>query len=524
MKHLKLRRFIVASVSGYLVWGCSTNAWALNLNFRPSVFLQEVYSDNIRLAPKGEEQSAWVTAITPGFFVNGQSGRYNLNLNYRLQGIYNAGGDSGIDLNHQLQYNSNYILSPGRFFVQSRSSISQQNISNTRIVSDNFTGDQSNTATISTFGIAPTWTPRFGSYANGMARASYDRVSSSQGPLSDTDSFSQNVMLNSGRYFSKVGWRLNFNNRINQNSSGEDIRFQDSDALLRYNLNRKFSLIAQGGYANNDFQSTTGFSRNGFYYNFGGQWRPSQRFSVSAGYGNNSYVTVFFSPFQRLQASVTYRNNDIGTNTGDVWQGSLRYFTPRSVVNLTYNEDTTTVQQVLMEERTFLRLSGLPSDINMDDLVTALGLDSSDISWTRDNSGDILFNTRLPTLTDDVFVRRRGQLSYSYRTGKSILSANVFTERRTFQESQVKDEVYGIRGTWMWRFMPRTNTFLSSGYQVTDTDFSTDNRFDMAFRVQRSILRQLNGNIEYRYINQSSNTNINSFDENRVTLNLMAFF
>ncbi|HBA66519.1 MAG TPA: TIGR03016 family PEP-CTERM system-associated outer membrane protein [Methylococcaceae bacterium] len=506
MKHLKLRRFIVASFSGYLIWGCSTNAWALNLRFRPSVFLQEVYSDNIRLAPKGEEESAWVTAITPGFFVNGQSGRYNLNLNYRLQSIYNAGGDSNIDLNHQLQFNSNYIVSPGRFFVQSRSSISQQNISNTRIVSDNFTGDRSNTSTISTFGIAPTWTPRFGSYANGMARAGYDRVSSSEGPLSDTDSFSQNVMLNSGRYFSKVGWGLNFNNRINRNSSGEEIRFQDSNASLRYILNRKFSLLAQGGYANNDFRSTTGFSRNGFYYNFGGQWRPSQRFSVAAGYGNNSYVTVFISPFQRLQWTTTYRNNDVGTNTGNVWQTNLRYFTPRSVVNLTYNEDTTTVQQVLLEEQIIPFENEFGEPINDAD------------------GNPILFNIALPNLIDDVFVRRRGQLSYSYRTGKSILSTNVFTERRTFQESQVKDEVYGIRGTWMWNFMPRTNTFLSSGYQVTDTDFSTDNRFDVAFRVQRSILRQLNGNIEYRYINQSSNSNINTFDENRVTLNLMAFF
>ncbi|MGD7036266.1 TIGR03016 family PEP-CTERM system-associated outer membrane protein [Methylotuvimicrobium buryatense] len=506
MKHLKLSRFIVASFSGYLIWGCSANAWALNLRFRPSVFLQEVYSDNIRLAPKGEEESAWVTAITPGFFVNGQSGRYNLNLNYRLQSIYNAGGDSDIDLNHQLQFNSNYIVSPGRFFVQSRSSISQQNISNTRIVSDNFTGDRSNTSTISTFGIAPTWTPRFGSYANGMARAGYDRVSSSEGPLSDTDSFSQNVMLNSGRYFSKVGWRLNFNNRINRNSSGEEIRFQDSNALLRYILNRKFSLLAQGGYANNDFRSTTGFSRNGFYYNFGGQWTPSQRFSVSAGYGNNSYVTVFISPFQRLQWTTTYRNNDVGTNTGNVWQTNLRYFTPQSVVNLTYNEDTTTVQQVLFEEQIIPFEDEFGEPINDAD------------------GNPILFNIALPNLIDDVFVRRRGQLSYSYRTGKSILGANVFTERRTFQESQVKDEVYGIRGSWMWNFMPRTNTFLSSGYQVTDTDFSTDNRFDVAFRVQRSILRQLNGNIEYRYINQSSNNNINSFDENRITLNLMAFF
>jgi len=227
---------------------------------------------------------------------------------------------------------------------------------------------------------------------------------------------------------------------------------------------------------------------------------------VAAGYGNNSYVTVFISPFQRLQWTTTYRNNDVGTNTGNVWQTNLRYFTPQSVVNLTYNEDTTTVQQVLFEEQIIPFEDEFGEPINDAD------------------GNPILFNIALPNLIDDVFVRRRGQLSYSYRTGKSILSANVFTERRTFQESQVKDEVYGIRGTWMWRFMPRTNTFLSSGYQVTDTDFSTDNRFDVAFRVQRSILRQLNGNIEYRYINQNSNSNINSFDENRITLNLMAFF
>lgn len=508
MKYLGFRRFFVISVGFYSALFCFTNAWALNLRMRPTLFFQEVFSDNINLAPQGEEQSAWVTAITPGFFVNGQSARYRMNLVYRLQSVYNAGGNSGIDLNNQLQFNTNYIISPGRLFLDSRSSISQQNISNSRIVSDNFTGDSSNTSTISTFGISPYWTPRFGSYAYGIARATYDRVSSSRGELSDTDSFSQNVLLNSGSYFSKVGWRLSFNNRVNQNSSGEDITFQDSNALLRYNLSRKFSLIAQGGHSNNDFQSSTDFNNNGFYYNFGGQWRPSQRFSVSAGYGNNSYVTVYFSPFQRLQTTVTYRNNDVGTNTGDVWQGNLRYFTPRSVWNLTYNEDTTTVQQVLLEQQI------IPFEDEFGDVI-------DDPTDPRFDPSQII---SLPTLTDDVFVRRRGDLSYAFRTGKSVWSANVYTERRTFQLSQEKDEVYGISGTWMWRMMPLTNTFLRSSYQITDTDFSKDNRFDVSFRVQRSIMRQLNGNIEYRYINQSSDNNINQYDENRITLNVMAFF
>ncbi|GAB4257838.1 MAG: hypothetical protein Kow0065_07310 [Methylomicrobium sp.] len=508
MKCFVSRRLFVVLTGVYGTWLHSGDVWALNINVRPTVSLQEIYSDNIKLAPKGSEESAWVTSITPGLFINGQSSRYRLNMGYRLQGIYNAGGDSGIDLNNQLQFNSNYVISPGRFYVDSRSSISQQNTSNTRILSDNFVGDNSNTSTVSTFGISPSWTPRFGSYAFGIARATYDRVSSSQGQLSDTDSFSQNVALNSGRYFSKVGWRLSFNNRINKNSSGEDITFQDSNALIRYNLNRKFSLVAQGGHSSNDFRSTTDFNNNGFYYNFGGQWRPSQRFSVSAGYGNNSYVTVYFSPFQRLQASVTYRNNDVGTNTGDVWQGNLRYVTPRSVWSVTYNEDTTTVQQVLLEQQI------IPFEDEFGNII-------DDPTDPRFDPSQII---NLPTFTDDVFVRRRGDMSYAFRTGKSVWSASVYTERRTFQLNQQADEVYGISGTWAWRMMPLTQTFLRSSYQVTDNDLATDNRFDVSFRVQRSIMRQLSGNLEYRYINQSSDSSLNAYDENRVTLNVMAFF
>ena len=509
----------VAIVSLGLPWFFFQNqAWAINLNVRPTVSLQELYSDNINLAPSGSEQGALVTEISPGINVSGQTARYRMNLDYRLQGIYNAGGDSGIDVNNQLQFNSSTSIIPNRLFLDSTSSISQQNISNTQLGTDNFSGNN-NSTTISTFSFSPYWTPHFSHYANGIVRATYDRVGSGNDQLSDSNSYSQNVSLTNGRYFSKINWSANFNNRTNQNSNGQDISFQDSSLLLRYNLDRKFSLTAQAGHSSNDFQTTTDTNQNGFFYTFGAQWSPSRRLNVSAGWGNNSFVTVFISPFQRLQWTTTYRNNDIGTNTGSTWQTDLRYNTRRSVWSLTYNEDTTTTQQVLLERQFFVLQDPDNSNLLIRDPQTNLPL---------------LFFQDIPTLTDDVFVRKRGDLTYSFRSGKGTLSATAFTERRTFQTTKNQDDVYGITGFLGWSYSPRLNTQLSSSWQNIDTNAAIGSGsvtgpvksqfFDVSFRVQRNIARNISGNIEYRYLSQSSDSNALEYDENRISIGLIGYF
>lgn len=512
MQYIGIRRLIIVSLGVYCFFSSYQNeAWAINLNVRRTFSFQEIYSDNINLAPSGSEQSALVTEISPGFNLRGQTARYRLNLNYRLQGIYNAGGNSGININNQLQFNSNTAIIPNRFFLDSRSSISQQNINNTRLGTDNFSGNN-NSTTISTFSFSPYWTPHFSHYANGIVRATYDRVGSGNDQLSDTNSYSQNVSLRSGRYFSKINWSANFNNRTNQNSDGQDISFQNSSVLLRYNINRKFNLTAQAGHSSNSFQTTTNTNQNGFFYTFGGQWRPSRRFNVSAGWGNNSFVTVSLMPFHRLRWTTTYRNNEIGTNTGSVWQTNLRYNTRRSFWSVTYNEDTTTTQQVFLE-RQFFFLQDPTTNLFIRDPETNL---------------PILFFQDIPTLTNDVFVRKRGDLSYSFRTGKSNLNATVFSERRTFQISQNEDKVYGITGSWNWRYSPRLNTALRSSWQNTDTNtlsgpFSSK-FYDISFRVQRNFARNFSGNIEYRYLNQSSDNSAFDYDENRISIGLTGRF
>jgi len=485
-----------------------TSAFALDWQLRPTLSLTEIYSDNITLA-SSDEKSALVTEVRPGISLTGSSPISTFDLNYSLQGIHNAQGDSGLDINNQLQMNTDYEFIRNKLFVESSSSISQQNVSNRGIASDNISGDSSST-TISTFSLSPYWTPHFKTFADGEFRVTYDRTSSKGGEssLSDSNTFSQNVNLNSGRYFSLISWSASVNNSVQNNNEGESIRFQSSQLELRYALGREFSVFARGSQSSNSFASNSDSSNNGIAYTFGGQWEPSQRFRLEAGYGNNRFITVEITPIiNRLHWITTYTNNDIGLNTGDTWNTELNYNTRRSVWAVTYTEDTVTTQQLLLDEQIFTTTDAFGNQI---------------ITPSSNNR-----NTRLPSFTDEVFVTKTADLSVSFRTGKSDLNANVSKTIRTYELRQVDEEVTAVSAGWSWQFSRQSSSNLTSSWQKTESDGTnsfSDKRFDISASVTRNFLSRLNGSLEYRYTEQSSDDNLNNYSENRITANLSLIF
>ncbi len=495
--------FYLATV--YLVFHQSP-VLALDWTLRPNVSFKEIYSDNIQLSDTNK-QSAFVTEISPGVSINGRSSRGTVDINYNLQGLYNAHGDSGVDIHNQLQMDADYELLRKQLFVDSTASISQQNVSNRRIVGDNISG-ANDSSTISTFMISPYWTPHFKGFADGELRVTYDTVSSSGGNdnLSSTHAFSQSAYLNSGNDFSVFSWTLFFNNSDRQNSDSRNVRFQESQAILRYAVARDYSVFARIGHSKNSFASNSDSHENGVSYSFGGQWKPSQRFRIEAGYGNNRFVTVELSPFNRLHWITTYSNNDIGLNTGDRWDTELNYTTRRSVWRISYSEDTLTTQQSLLDQQVFNTSNGF-------------GQQPTPTFNGRNNS--------LTSLTDEVFVTKTVDLSFSFRTGKSDIGADFFKTYRTFEQTGNEEEVMGISANWNWAFARRTHSSLRAGWQRTESDdinaFS-DDRFDVSVAVIRNILSRLNGSLEYRYVDQSSDDNLNNYSENRVTANISLQF
>jgi len=489
---------------------CSNSVWAFNWLLRPSLKLEQIFSDNINLSSL-KRQSALVTEVSPGFSVSTTSSINRFNLNYRMQNLYNASGRNGLNIKNQLQMNSLYQLVRNRLYVNSSSSISQQNISNRRIVGDNIAGGN-NSTTVSTFQLSPYWTPHFKNFVNSNIRLTFDRVNSSGGKtnLTTTNSLTENINLTSGRYFDHISWSLSFNNRNQNNKGGQNVNFQDSTAEIRYAWGQIFNVFARLGQSNNSFANHSKSSQNGISYTFGGQWKPSQRLRIEAGYGNNRFITIDILPFNRLRWITTYRNNHIGLNTGDVWNTVLNYSTRRSIWSLTYNEQTVTTQKLLLDQQIFTT-------------TDAFGQPQTNAVATQDTS----FNIRLPSLTNEVFITKNADISVSFRTGKSNLSADLYQTRRVFQQSGNRETVTGISASWNWRFSNRTQFLLSSNWQQTRSKGTTpfsDQRFNVKLAVTRNIFARLNGKIDYRFVDQNSDDHLNTYSENRISANLLLQF
>lgn len=495
---------------------CSSTAFAVNWFVYSGMKVREIYSDNVRLAPKGSEKSALVTEVSPNLAVTGRTGRRtNFNLNYQMQNLYNAGRNNGITISNQLQHNSYNVLAQNRLYLTSRSSISQQNISTDQIAVDNISGS-GNSTTVRTFGISPTWTPTIGHYANGSATLNFQTVNTglknndeTNNLLSDTVTFGENIQLNSGTRFGRYNWGLSFNNSESRRKSGDNVAFQTASGIIRPYLNRYFSLFAQAGYSNNNFRSNTDSNRNGVFYTFGGTWSPSRHYSFEAGYGNNKYVTVFISPITRFNWTTTFRDNSIGLNSGKTWQTALNYWTVRSNWTLTHTNDTVTTQEILSNLQVFAPNTGI------------IGNASPAVNP---------FAINIPSLTDEVIVRRRWNFSLSYFSGKTHLSATAYNEHRSFQVSGSNERVRGISGSWSWRFAAKTSFYLNPTWQQTErsgnntTPSSSDQRYDIAIGVNQAISQKLNGNIEFRHITQNSNLMTNDYQENRATATLFMRF
>ncbi len=486
--------------------GCSKLCYGVSWQVTPFLQAEQIFSDNITLEGAEDRQSAFVSALNPGVSLFGQSAKSLFNLNYRMQNLYNARGDGGVSVFNQLQANQSLMLIPQRFFINTRGSLSQQNTDNRRIANDNIAG-AGGRVDVGTFGITPTWRTRFGNYANGLLQVNFDTLSSGadQSVFSDSINVGQQVFLNSGPEFRRVSWGLSFINTNNFRAADENnVGFQNTNGTVNVFINRQFSLIAQGGHANNSFQAARSLT-NGFFYTLGAQWHPSHYYSISAGYGNNRFVTVNLSPNRRLNWVTTFRDNEVGLNTGQTWQTFLAYRKQRSNLVLRHDNDTTTTQAILMQQHS------VTVDLNPDPLVN--------------QPVRLLFN--IPTLTDEVIERKLWNLSFSYLTGKSIFGVSGFLENRTFLLSPDNNEIVsGVNGFWNWQFAPRTTAFFSPGWQFIDRERgnTTDNRYDVAIGMNRVITNRLTGRLEYRHLNQISGNADNTFQENRATASLFVSF
>ena len=471
--------------------GAFSGKWSLE----PTVGTFLTGTDNVALVPNEFKDPGMVMTVAPGIILRATTPRFAASLDADVQLRYKEvfGGntlnvDDGFDAVLDLLGASTTEIASNTLFFDLNAAITQQaqNSDDATSLSPFIDTNRSTTASVVA---RPFLLHRFGDYANGTLTYTLSAfVQNDDNDSSVFDAFSEDSESNitneiryglqSGTEFPKFRWGFNALASEQSRSDQSNVRRADVDLDGRYPLNRAFDFTASIGYQ--WFRDGTTNDFDGIAWSVGGDYHPSPRFRLSLSYGRR----------------------DDGSN----WAAFLNYdISPRTNFRLSYSEELTTSEQAFSQS-----VGGLQRDAD----GNIIGSDGQPFDPA---TGDFDFD-------DQTQFRRSFSASFSTQQGPNVFGLNG---RITMQESRpegTNDDTYSINGSWTRSLNASTTGQLSVGYTIRQEDVEDDNTFSAQVRVDRTLLRTLDGFATYGFQIRDSNISARDFMENVVTLGLLKRF
>ena len=490
------------------LWLMAPDAGAADWRVTPHLNLRETYTDNVTLAPKGQEQSELVTQINPGVSVSKTGNRLKVNAAYTLQTLTYLRDSRRNNSNHQLSANANAEWVKDFFYTDATASISQQNVSLLGTQSSDNVNVTGNRADVRTYSISPYIRSRFGNFADYLVRYTHSAASTSASGVSDSQSDRINAELSSARAFYKLGWTLAYSKDYINNTNFQDYQRDRFSGELRYLLSRKLSLVGSYGYENNTFL-TTGPKPEGSFWDAGFVWTPSIRTKLEARLGRRYFGDTYLLDFSQRSR--------------------------RTVWNVSYNEDITTTHSqffipVVFDTANLLDIQF--SSVIPDPLIRAQFIEDFIVQSGLPRTAEGALNF----LADQAFLQKRLQAAVSLNGVRNTMVFSLFSSSRTSQTSGIasgtpgsddfllSDEVqqYGASAFWNSRLTPHTSSNLGVSY--SRNEFKNTGRQDeltsVRLGVHKQLAKKLNGSADLRHTERSSSEGGNDYKENAVTVSL----
>jgi len=387
---------------------------------KPSLSLTENYSDNIRRAPRGNEQSDLITQISPGLNLTGTGPKLTFSTIYQMQNLFYAKNKQSDSTTHNLSTSAHTELVNNQLFLDGIASVSQQNTGTLGPQTLNNFNITANRAEVRSLSISPYLRHRFQGWANSEVRYTHGVVSTNAVGLANSQTDSVLLSLDSGYSFTTLRWGMHYNNQ--KSSYGNALQTINSDTYagnLGYMITPRFTLNASAGHEKFNYVSVAR-PPQGSHYSAGFTWAPSQRTNIDASIGHR-----FF---------------------GQTFALNARHRSRKTTWNLGYSEEVTTTQAQ------FQANAGLPAPI-------------------LPGSSNFLSN--------QVFLQKRLTASVTMTGHSNTLNFNLFDSSRNAQTSQAqnlallgaanlalgnKSKQLGGNASWVRQISPYTSTHLTLGY------------------------------------------------------------
>lgn len=273
------------------------NGGPTGIQVTPSVGVSQLYTDN--QTGTGGSQPVFVTQITPGISVTGETARTKINLNYlpTFNHFDNGGSKDRIDQN----LNTDAEIDP----IQDTLSVKFQGYANTADAGGNASNQQgilvpTNNRILYYIGnVAPRYQANFHDVATIEANYSVNSTNTSvEGTkvpglgINSTNSLGQNalVSIGSAESFGRLGLRADFSHNTN---SGSGMNTQSTSGVqsltVSYHIDRNFYISGSLGYQSINYPDNgvgnPGYRSDGVTWTLGLTITPNALSTIALGYG-----------------------------------------------------------------------------------------------------------------------------------------------------------------------------------------------------------------------------------------------
>ena len=434
-----------------IICAVSVPAMAVDWNIRPRVFAAETYTDNLRLS-ENDEDGEFVTEITPGIEINGETQRFRLDADVAFQSLFYVDESDENTTNVFGHVNLNSELVRDWLFVDAGVSSTQVNATVEGPRSRDNLNPSGNRADVVSYSLSPYLRHSFQNYVTLYSRLSAQKVDYGDegiNNVSDAELYSGLVSLNSGAYFNRTRWGLNYyKSRDDVREIEEGTRKRESlNGFLDRVINRRVTFLVRAGATENEVSGIEE-GTDGRYWSAGFRWTPSPIFYAEALSGkNDKQAAIHYEPSDRISVDIGWQDREVGVVLGNSWHAEIVRDLGKSRLYFRYSDEVTNSQR--------LSTSTLSPEEYLSPSLIAL-LPPSLI--------DLLFDDLdVFTLVNQEFRRKRAESGYEYETSRYKWDVRIFAEdRESFTTTLDADRAYGLDFTHVYRFLDENR--LTTGF------------------------------------------------------------
>ncbi len=277
---------------------------AADIEFTPILSAVEEYSTYVDLDPDGDEQSAWITSLTPGGRLRAEGPRGTLALDGGPTFQYQTDGD---DEGWRVLPNVTGLLDAelveNLFFLEGGASVSQQTLNTEE------SSSSSDQQTVQIYRISPSLRSRLGSEATAELRYILNEVLVSESDVSDETDHIGALTVSGGEDFQRLRWTAGGRSGLQLRSDDGDIMRNDAEIGAEYALTRPVHPIGVVGYQT--FHEDGGLDFDSPIWRAGLRLLPNRRLDLAADYGlrDDRYSPAFrlrYEPGPRTNIFASY--------------------------------------------------------------------------------------------------------------------------------------------------------------------------------------------------------------------------